>query len=117
MKKRTLASPLLNAALLRRFARPRRVRKVFGAKGERVRTSAAYPLVLTVMRRRALDLQICDGALNLEARDVQRDVRFMAVRDVRFMADHEHMEHAVRSISTTGEPCEHDDEGLWPRSA
>ena len=60
MKKRTLASPLLNAALLRRFARPRWVRKVFGAKGERVRTSAAYPLVLTVMRRRVPELQICD---------------------------------------------------------
>ena len=87
------ASPLLNAALLTRFARPRRVRKVFWAKGERVRTSAAYPLVLIVMRRRALDLQICDGALNLEARDVQRE--HQSVRDVRFMADHEHMEHAV----------------------
>ena len=35
-----------------------------------------------------------------------------AVRDVRFMADHERMEHAVRSIATMGEPCEHDDEGL-----
>ena len=39
-----------------------------------------------------------------------------AVRDVRFMADHEHMEHAVRSISTTGEPCEHDDEGHVERA-
>ena len=38
-----------------------------------------------------------------------------AVRDVRFMADHECMEHAVRSIATMGEPCEHDDEGLWLR--
>ena len=60
MKKRTLASPLLNAALLIRFARPRRVRKVFRAKGERVRTSATSPLVLAVMRRRAPELQICD---------------------------------------------------------
>ena len=64
MRKRILASPrppLLNAALLTRFARPRRVRMVFGAKGERVRVSAASPLVLAVMRRRAPELQICDA--------------------------------------------------------
>ena len=52
--------PLLNAELLTRFARPRRVRMVFGAKGERVRTSATSPFVLVVMRRRVPELQICD---------------------------------------------------------
>ena len=54
-------------------------------------------------------------ALILEDEMFNASIR--AVRDVRFMADHEHMEHAVLSISTMGEPCEHDDEGLWPRSA
>ena len=61
MRKRILASPPPQCWLLTRFARPRRVRMVFGAKGERVRTSAASPLVLVVMRRRAAELQICDA--------------------------------------------------------
>ena len=61
MRKRILASPPPQCWLLTHFARPRRVRMVFGAKGERVRVSAASPLVLVVMRRRAAELQICDA--------------------------------------------------------
>ena len=111
MRKCILASPPPQCWLLTRFARPRRVRMVFGAKGERVRVSAASPLVLAVMRRRAPELQICDtgaeaGSTRCSTRASERCAMFdswqiMSIWNMRCAQSQQRASH----VSTTTRVC------------
>ena len=84
---------------------------MFWAKGERVRTSAAYPLVLTVMRRRVPELQICDvgaepGSTRCSTRASERCAMFdswqiMSIWNMRCAQSQQRASH----VSTTTRVC------------